>query len=207
MTIERSDEMEAVLELWFGDLLEDPEDLEALEAQNRIWWAKDADFDAQLREHFGHLWRAAAAGERDHWAESARGRLALIIVLDQFSRNLHRGSPKSWAQDDKAVALTLEGLERGHDQSLHPTLRVFLLMPLMHAEDRALQDRSCAEFAALAEACEGGLREVFDNNLRFAEQHRDIVERFGRFPHRNAILGRDSSAEELAFLEEPGSSF
>lgn len=196
-----------VLRRWFGDLLDDPTDRAAFDAQSQIWWAKDEAFDEALRHEFGALWERACAGALDGWAERAEGRLALVILLDQFTRNLCRGEPESWAQDDKAQQLTLEGLERGHAAALPPALRVFLLMPLMHAEDREMQRRACRLFEQLPDECAPQLMEPLRSNHSFAIQHAEIVERFGRFPHRNAILGRESTPEELAFLEEPGSSF
>lgn len=189
-----------VLTFWFGGL-EGPIDDE----QQQKWFTRDAEFDDQIRERFGDVLERAIRGAYDEWAETARGRLALIIVLDQFSRNLFRGSPRSWSQDLLAQKLTLEGLERGHDRELRTAERVFFYMPLEHAEDLHLQELSVEKFEALAE-------EVDDDGddpgwLEYAERHHEIIERFGRFPHRNEVLSRPTTDEEAAFLKEPNSSF
>lgn len=189
-----------VLEFWF------PADQDRA---NALWWGKDAQLDDEVRARFGPALRAAKAGELDAWASSARGRLALIIVLDQFSRNIHRGDPETYAADDRARALTHEGLALGHDRELEPLQRVFFYLPLEHSESLADQERCVELFRALAAEPEldEDQRELFANYLDYAVRHRDIVARFGRFPHRNEILGRTSTPEEQAFLTEPGSSF
>jgi uncharacterized protein (DUF924 family) len=193
-----------ILAFWFP---EDPN------RANAMWWGKDPALDAEIRQAHGATLAAARAGELDAWAETAKGRLALIIVLDQLSRNIHRGDPETYAADPKAKALTLEGLERGHDRELLPARRLFFYLPLEHSEELADQERSVALFRALASevAAEPGVSEArieqFRTYLDFAVRHLEIIARFGRFPHRNALLGRTSSPEELAFLEQPGSSF
>lgn len=161
------------------------------------WFKKDPVFDQEIRDRFGALHGEVVLGQHDGWLTTARGRLAAIIVLDQFSRNMFRDTPGMFASDPRALEIALEGLTRGDDRALSPAERPFLFMPLMHAEDRAAQDRCVELFAAL-----GG-----EQGLDFAEQHRAIVQRFGRFPHRNAILGRTSTPEEVEFLAQPGSSF
>lgn len=195
------DDASSVIEFWLGT---EPEVPKALQER---WWRKDAAFDAEVASKFGDLHRRAATGELDSWSETANGRLALILVLDQFSRNLHRDSPLAWSHDAKAQALTLEGIERSHDRLISLYGRVFLYMPLMHAEDPSLQKRSIDMYQALANEAPPSQASAFHNNLEFARRHQEIVDRFGRFPHRNAILGRPSSAEESAFLKEPNSSF
>src|SRR5690606_32287203 len=139
--------------------------------------------------------------------ETPQGRLALIILLDQFPRNMYRETPQAFAFDAKARALTLEGLQAGDDQALRPIERVFFYLPLEHAEDLALQHRCVELFETLAASLPEETRKSFDGFTDFARKHRVIVERFGRFPHRNAILGRESTDEEIAFLRTPGSSF
>lgn len=160
------------------------------------WFTADAGFDAEIAERFGALHKAAAAGRCDEWAETAPGALALIIVLDQFSRNIHRDSAEAFACDAKALGLAEEALERGFDQQVEKSLRGFFYMPFMHAEDRAAQARSVALFEAL-----GG-----EEGLKYAEIHADIIARFGRFPHRNRALGRPMLAEEQEYLDQGGFS-
>ena len=192
---------QTVLTTWFPS---DP-----AQAQ-KLWWGKDEATDASLRERFSATLAAARRGELDDWTTNARGRLALILVHDQLSRNIHRGSPEAFASDAMARALTHAGLELGHDRELAPLERVFMYLPLEHSEDLAEQDECVGLFEALATEAkavspEEGSRFAF--YLTFAERHREIIARFGRFPHRNAVLGRASTDEELAFLTEPGSSF
>jgi len=172
------------------------------------WWKKDDAFDAELRQRFGALHAQAVAGELDTWAASPRGRVALVILLDQLSRNLYRGDARAFAQDARAAALTIAALDAREHEALVPLHAYFLFMPLMHAEDLALQERcvTCFEQGA-TRVTDSGLSALFTSGADFARRHRDIVARFGRFPHRNAVLGRASSAEELEFLKQPGSSF
>ncbi len=192
-----------VLSFWFG-----PADPAHPHGQSRAeWWKKDPAFDQQIRERFGAAVQDASEGGLDGWAQTPRGALAQIILLDQFSRNLFRGDPRTWAQDGRCQALSVAALDRGDDQELPHLQRLFLYMPLMHAEDAELQERCVALFEALPKDAPGELKQTLSGNLRFAEIHRDIVVRFGRFPHRNAILGRESTPEEIAFLQEPNSSF
>ena len=193
-----------VLEFWLGPVREDgtvePEVM-------KRWWAKDPQFDQSIRDRFGSTLQDAMQGRLDAWTQTPRGTVALVIVLDQFSRNIHRDDPRAFAADDAAQATTLAALERGGDQGLTPFERVFLYMPLMHAEDLELQQECVRLFEGLAEEAPPRLAEALQSNAQFARAHRDIVERFGRFPHRNAILGRPSTPEEIEFLKQPGSSF
>ena len=137
------------------------------------------------------------------------GILALIVLLDQFSRNIYRDTPRAFSQDALALKTALKGMERGHDETLHPIERTFYYMPLMHSEDIGIQKISLDIYARLEMSCSGPpeLREVLRNSREYAEKHAEIVARFGRYPHRNEILGRESTEEEIKFLEEPGSSF
>jgi uncharacterized protein (DUF924 family) len=195
---------EDVLEFWFGEL---DAHGRADEAHASRWWQKDAAFDQEIRERFGPLHRAIVRGAHADWLQSARGRLATIIVLDQFSRNMFRGTAEMFAQDAKALRLAVDGIERGDDRVVANDERAFFYLPLMHSEELDVQERCVDLFATWCEAVEGDLRKSVEYSLDFARRHRDIVARFGRFPHRNALLGRPSTPEELAFLEEPGSSF
>jgi uncharacterized protein (DUF924 family) len=193
-----TDKADEILEYWLGP--EAGRDAPEPELRRR-WFEKSEATDNELRERYGQLVEQAARGEHDAWAQTPRGRLALVILLDQLTRNLQRGSGRMFENDDKALSLALAGIDAGEDRELRAYERQFLYMPLMHAEQLAAQDRCCELFAALARAHPGA------DSTRWADQHRAIIARFGRFPHRNALLGRQSTAEEEAFLAQPGSSF
>jgi uncharacterized protein (DUF924 family) len=171
------------------------------------WFRRSDALDAEIRDRFGGAIDRAARAELDSWALTARGRLAIVVLLDQFSRNAFRGTPRSFAQDGRALAIADEGIRLAQDRSLRPLERAFLYMPFMHAEDRAAQARSCALFERLASDAPAELSAYLDSAAKYARAHRAIVERFGRFPHRNAIVGRATTPEEAEFLKQPGSSF
>ncbi|MBO6675612.1 MAG: DUF924 domain-containing protein [Rhizobiales bacterium] len=163
------------------------------EAGPRRWWKKDPAFDAEISERFGELHKQATAGKFDHWeTEHPDAALALVIVLDQFSRHIHRGSPEAYACDAKAVVIVHRVIARGDDRRMRSDVSEFIIMPLMHSENLGDQNLSVAE----TERTQGV------EDLKSAIGHRDIILRFGRFPHRNAILGRESTPEELEFLKE-----
>jgi len=193
-----------ILEFWFGS---DPDDAATAKAQGKLWWSKNPAVDAEIRARFGATVQAAAFGRCDDWTATPRGRLALIILFDQFPRNMHRNSPRAFAYDGMARKLALDGIAAKADQSLRPIERVFCYLPLEHSEDITHQDRCVALYEALAAGVPPELRETFTGYVDFAERHRAIIRRFGRFPHRNAALGRASTAEEIEFLKQPGSSF
>ena len=176
---------EDVVSFWFSD-----------EAKAK-WFKPDAAFDAMLRDRFGAASEAAQQGAFDGWAASPQGALALVLLLDQVTRNIHRGTPQAFAGDPKALAVTDEAVANGLDAQLTPEQRNFLYMPLMHSERLEDQERGMDLFT----------RANSGDGPKFMRMHRDIIARFGRFPHRNAVLGRESTPEELEFLEEPGSSF
>ena len=175
---------DAVLAFWFNEIAP------------RDWWSKSVDIDRAIRQRFGALHAAAARCELFGWRSTAPGRLAEVIVLDQFSRNLHRTAPLAFACDPLALALAQEAVAAGADRALTPERRAFLYMPYMHSESRIIQDAALALF-----------RDGAPDNLEHARRHRAVVERFGRFPHRNAVLGRPSTDEEEQFLQTPGSAF
>ncbi|MFC5707962.1 DUF924 family protein [Aeromonas eucrenophila] len=194
-----------LLDFWFGD---DADDAPRAARQAPLWWGKSDETDALLDTRFGELAEAAAAGKLDAWTEVPTGRLALILLLDQLPRNIHRGTPAAFAQDAKARDLCLRGLSLGADKSLSPLARVFFYLPLEHTESREQQARSVALFEALAsEQAQTAAQATFAGFADFARRHRVIVDRFGRFPHRNAILGRTDTPEETEFLRQPGSGF
>jgi uncharacterized protein (DUF924 family) len=165
------------------------------------WFGKDPAFDAQIRERFEALIAEALAGGLGEWCNTPQGALARVLLLDQFTRNAYRDTPAAFSGDARALATARDAIARGFDRELGPLERWFLYMPFQHSEDLADQERSVALFQALAR--DTGLTAP----LSYVVRHADIVRRFGRFPHRNAILGRTSSAAEIAFLRTPGSSF
>jgi len=193
-----------LLDFWFGDK---DDDVGVGESQSSLWWGQSAEADDRLSGRFGHAASAAAAGTLDHWTGSPRGRLALILLIDQLPRVIHRGSPGAFAQDEKARWIATQGISSGADRLLRPIERVFFYLPFEHSEDPADQLRSIELYRELAATVPEKWRGSFGFYLDFAIRHRDIIDRFGRFPHRNAILGRESTAEELEFLKEPGSGF
>ncbi len=207
MSEEKNDpiaEPEDVLTFWFADATSGRE---ALQQRNRLWFQGGAPFDHECAKHFGASLAAAADGRLDHWTESPRSRLALILLLDQFSRNIYRGTSAAYRQDARALAACMEGIELGHDRQLAPIERTFFYLPMEHTEDRKIQSLCVQQFEALAQEAPEELREQLLANAGYARGHRDIVERFGRFPHRNAILGRASTAEELEYLASPDAGF
>ena len=171
-----------ILAFWFAPGME------------KRWFRSTAALDREIRERFESHWHDAAAGRCWHWTADAEGSLALVILLDQLPLNMFRGEPASFRTETQAVAVTLKAIAQGQDQALSGHRQAFLYMPLMHSEDLAHQDRSVALFEA------AGL----DDNLRFARHHRELIRRFGRFPHRNAILGRHSTQAELDYLASKG---
>ncbi|MFL9628310.1 DUF924 family protein [Aeromonas jandaei] len=194
-----------LLDFWFGD----PTDY-ALRAKRQapLWWGKSRETDALLARRFGVQAEAAANGDLADWADQPHGRLALILLLDQLPRNIHRGTPTAFARDPLAREQCLKGLSLGMDRKLSPLERVFFYLPLEHAESREQQARSVALFEELAaEQAHSPANETFAGFADFARRHQVIIERFGRFPHRNNILSRTSTPEEAAFLLQPGSGF
>ncbi len=181
-----------VLAFWFGP---------PPHAARDAWFRKDPAFDATIAQRFGDTVAAAIAGAFGEWCVSPHGALARVIVLDQFPRNIHRDTPRAFAGDARALATAQEAIVRGFDRDLDPFERWFLYLPFEHAESEEAQLRSLELFGALAQ--ETGER----GPLEWAQKHAAVVRRFGRYPHRNAILGRESTPEEEAFLREPGSRF
>lgn len=186
-----------VLDFWFL-----PPDHPSHGQARAEWFRKDDAFDAQIRERFGALIDTAIAGGVRAWEATPPGALARIIVLDQFTRNVYRGTPRAFAGDSQALALAVSMTEQGLDRQLPPMLRAFVYLPFEHAEDLAMQARAVELFQLLSQAQPG-----FESMLDYAQRHQEVIARFGRFPHRNAILGRASSPQEVEFLRQPGSSF
>jgi uncharacterized protein (DUF924 family) len=193
-----TEEISAILDFWFGSLDEagfaNPD-------MHGLWFKKSEATDATLRERFGEQVERAIAGELDAWAESDRGLIALVLLLDQFTRNIYRDSPRAFAGDQRALALAQQCIARGHHQRLPAIHQAFLLMPLEHAEDPDLQ-QECVELFEELTAVTGS--EEMQRSLQYAEAHRDVIRQFGRFPHRNAVLGRESTHEEMEYLKTHG---
>lgn len=186
-----------ILTFWFKE-----HELTAPQIDGRmeVWFGENPVFDHEIEKEFSDDVEAASTGKIDYWARQAPGRLALILLLDQFRRNIYRGTAEAFAKDKIALKLCIEGAMEKKDQGLTPIQRVFFYMPLQHAESRKVQARSVEIFGKLAEAVSPTYRETFETIAQFAELHRDIIERFGRFPHRNKLLGRDNTPEEEEFL-------
>ena len=193
-----------VLEFWLGAA--EPTDASALTRQS-LWFTKSDALDAEIRNRFGAWVEEARAGQLNSWAETAPGRLALVVLLDQFSRNAWRGRPESFAGDAQALALALQALSNGHWEAVAPLARFFLALPVEHAEDPAMQELSVALFTQLAAQATPATQPVLSSALEFAHKHQQVIARFGRFPHRNAALGRASTDEEAAFVAQPGTGF
>jgi uncharacterized protein (DUF924 family) len=193
---------EAILSFWFGENAEDVEERVIFQ-----WFKADPAFDRTLAQRFGKLQKAAVSGSFEGWTRTARGRLALILLLDQLSRNLHRESPRAFEQDERCQVLSLEGVELGQDKELALFERLFLYMPLMHSEKLLHQTISLRLYEALLAGAHEGAKSRMARSLEAAQRHHDVVAAHGRFPHRNAVLGRVSSAEELRYLaaRAPGS--
>ena len=185
MTGKESRMYQEVLSFWFE------------ETEPKRWWKVDPAFDDLVRQRFSRLLQQAAQGELYEWRASARGRLAEVIVLDQFPRNIHRSTPEAFAHDAVALVLAQAAVAFGALQELSQIERAFLLMPYMHSESRAIHVQAEALFREFAPR----------DNYEFELKHKVIIDRFGRYPHRNRILGRESTEEELEFLKQPGSSF
>ena len=195
---------EDVLDFWFG---QPGPAAEVAARQRALWFGKSVANDQLVTERFADTLIAAGAGQLDHWALTPRNRLALIVVLDQFPHHIHRNHGQSFAYDAQSLALALAMIENGDAARVAPIERVFVYLPLEHAESMAMQDESVALYAQLEADAIPAERPLFKGFLDYARRHRDVVARFGRFPHRNALLGRPSTAEEIAFLKQPGSRF
>ena len=196
--------IDEILTFWFME-----HELSAPQIDGRmdVWFGEDPVFDEQIAHRFSRDVEDASEGRLDHWAEEPRGRLALILLLDQFRRNIYRNDPEAFSRDKAALKLCVEGAVEKEDKSLSPVERVFFYMPLQHSESRKVQRKSVEIYRRLAGAVSPTLRETFETVAQFAELHADIVEQFGRFPHRNAILGRENTPEEDEYLAGDAPSF
>jgi uncharacterized protein (DUF924 family) len=196
---------DTIREYWFGTALEDT----AVTARERarLWWSKNPELDNEIRRRFENCVIKAGSGELDHWASNPQDRLALILLTDQFPRSIYRDSAKAFAFDTKALSLARDGVDLGFDNALRSLEKVFFYLPLEHSELLADQQQSLSLFQKLVDEAGPDQKPTFAEYFDFAMRHRDIISRFGRFPHRNEALGRISTPEELAFLQQPGSGF
>ena len=190
-----------VIGYWLGPVPKHPDELEPF---SRRWYRVDADVDAEITQRFGQAVEQARSGDLLHWGEEAWGALALVILLDQFGRNIYRDSDLAFVGDPLARAVAVRALDRGFDRELSVPGRAFLYHPFEHSEHLADQARSVALFERLAEEAEPAWRDFAASFVGYATAHRRVIERFGRFPHRNAALGRESTAEEREYLEAGG---
>ena len=197
-------EIDRILAFWFG---RGQTAIEVANEKTELWWSKNERVDREIVDQFAATSEAAANGELARWSESPRGLLALIICTDQFPRNMYRDTPRAFAYDSVALAYAKQCVDGGVATQLRPIERVFAYLPFEHSEELAEQERSIALYHELTQSVCADEVKLFNGYLDFAQQHYDIIKRFGRYPHRNKILGRESSDEELAFLQQPGSSF
>jgi len=199
-----AEKIDEIHHFWFGGCLDS---VEKIKERFALWFSVCEDFDREVTARFDLDVERAAAGEYDSWAGTPRGALALILLLDQFPRNIYRGTPRAFAHDEKALAYCLALSDSGGDLALSFIERVFALMPLQHAEDAEIQRLSVERFARLREDAGAPFQEIADGNHEYALLHKKIIHQFGRFPHRNKILQRESTAEEEEYLRESGESF
>lgn len=204
MTDDDQARIDAILLFWFKEQeLSGPQ----IDRRMDIWFGTDAVLDHEIEKEFGDDVAAASEGRLDHWAEDPHGRLALILLIDQFRRNIYRNSAEAFSMDKLALKLCVEGAMEKKDIGLTPLQRIFFYMPLQHAESRKVQEKSVNLYNRLAEAVSPTYRETLLTIAQFAELHRDIIDQFGRFPHRNKMLNRDNTAEEDEYLATDSPDF
>lgn len=195
---------DSILEFWFGTSRGDPE---ALAERNAIWFTADEAFDQKVRGRFSAHLEQAARGEYKLWKLTPRGTLALIIIFDQFPRNIYRSTPQAFTYDERALALCRDGVAMGIDRELDVIERTFFYLPLEHAEDLDAQDKSLVCFEKLDADAPAPLKAITADYLQYAVSHREIVRRFGRFPHRNLVLGRTSTPAEIEWIAFDSKTF
>lgn len=197
MTEEDEERIDEILSFWFKE-----QELSAPQIDRRMdtWFGEDPIFDHDIEKAFAVDIEKACSGELDHWADEPRGRLALILLIDQFRRNIHRNTARAFSMDKLALKLCVEGAMEKKDKGLTPIQKVFFYMPLQHAESAKVQAKSVELFTRLAESVSPTYQETFLTIAQFAELHRDIIDQFGRFPHRNKLLGRENTPEEDEYL-------
>lgn len=193
-----------VLEFWFDDALMSAE---WAKARAKLWFSRNDEFDREIERRFGTLPESAARGELDAWRGDASSALSLVLILDQFPRNLFRKSSRAFAFDPPAREVALDAISQDFDKVLDPLQAAFLYLPLEHAEDIGLQERCVRLFEELIARAPAAQTALFESFADYARRHRDIIQRFGRFPHRNTILSRESTPEEIAYLASGGDRF
>ncbi|TPG82289.1 DUF924 family protein [Pseudomonas mandelii] len=193
-----------LLEWWFGTL-ESSSEIAA--DKGKLWFGKRDSQDLEARTRFGDCVEQALAGGLTEWAQRPEGWLALVLLLDQLPRMIYRDTPKSFSGDLRAQAMVAQGIAADFDRQLRPIQRVFIYLVFEHCENLMVQNEAVSRYIDLVAQQPGGDRALFSDYLNYAEKHQQVIARFGRFPHRNAVLGRASTAEELAFLSGPGSRF
>jgi uncharacterized protein (DUF924 family) len=198
------DSPEAILDFWFGDSLRFPG---SVVERVQLWFTANAEFDREIRDRFSSLPERALRGELDGWSRRSESALALVLVLDQFPRNLFRGSARAFEFDPRALETAAEAVDARFDEELAPLQASFLYLPFEHSEDPTNQERSVQLFEQLVRRAPPELASTLEQAADYARRHRAVVQRFGRFPHRNKVLGRESSPEEVAYLESGGETF
>lgn len=196
--------IDEILSFWF---MEKEQSAPKIDARMDDWFGDNRDFDAEIASRFSNDVERAAAGELDHWARDAKGRLALILLLDQFRRNIFRNTPDAFTGDEAALRFCVDGARQKMDLTLPPVQRIFFYMPMQHAESPKVQKKSRQMYRRLADSVSETEQETFDTTAHFADLHADIIDQFGRFPHRNRILGRDNTPEEEEYLHGDAPTF
>ena len=204
-------EIRIVLEFWFGKGNIDNNSCasaqEIAKQQSKLWWGKDPSVDNDIRQQFEPTLKALITGHYTSWLKTPQGQLAAIIVLDQFSRNMYRSNAHAFSQDSLALHWALEGIRQGNDKKLTPLQRVFFYLPLEHCEQLNMQKLAIEKFQQLAESAPASFADLAKGFVDYAHQHHAVIARFGRFPHRNVLLNRQSSPEEAKYLAQPGAGF
>lgn len=191
--------VDKILKFWFGRV---EDTIVPTEHRARIWFGEDPTVDEEIRDLFSHDLEKAMTGEYDGWQQNPRGQLALIIVYDQFSRHIHRNSPLAFSQDLKALDICTSGIQNESEHHLSLIERVFYYFPLLHSEEIVFQEQGIRAYQLLADLAFSETRVIYDSFVKFAHHHHSIIRRFGRFPQRNSVLGRESTSEELSYLKE-----
>lgn len=201
-------EAKSVLEFWFGEDASQPRSAKDIaQQQSKLWWSKNETIDQEILQRFEPTLKALLTGHYNSWFETPQGRLAAIIVLDQFSRNMYRDNAHAFTQDSLGLHWALQGIRQGDDKKLTPLQRVFFYLPLEHCEQLNMQNLAIEKFEQLVADAPASFADLAKGFADYAHQHQQVIARFGRFPHRNSLLNRDSTSEELDYLAQPGSGF
>jgi len=203
-------EAKTVLDFWFGKDSEQTQPRSAQDIskqQSKLWWSKNETIDADIQQRFEPTLKALLTGNYPSWFETPQGRLAAIIVLDQFSRNMYRNNAQAFTQDSLALHWALEGIRKGDDKKLTPLQKVFFYLPLEHCEQLNMQNLAIEKFEQLASDAPASFADLAHGFVSYAHQHQEVIARFSRFPHRNRLLNRTSTTEEETYLAQPGSGF